>query len=61
MNPSTRMAEAVKSEFEAGLVCRVSSTTARPTKRNPVLKTKQKQSKAKQNKTIICVCVCVHA
>jgi hypothetical protein len=43
------------SEFEASLVYKVSSRTARATQRNPVSnKTKQskaKQSKAKQNKT----------
>jgi hypothetical protein len=36
-NPSTWEAEAV-SEFEASLVYRVSSRTARATQRNPVLK-----------------------
>jgi hypothetical protein len=42
------------SEFEASLVYRVSSRTARATQRNPVSKTKQnktKQNKTKQNKT----------
>jgi hypothetical protein len=39
------------SEFEASLVYRVSSRTARATQRNPVSKNKAKQSKAKQNKT----------
>jgi hypothetical protein len=42
------------SEFEASLVYKVSSRTARATQRNPVSKTKQnktKQNKTKQNKT----------
>jgi hypothetical protein len=39
------------SEFEASLVYRVSSRTARATQRNPVLKNKTKQNKTKQNKT----------
>jgi hypothetical protein len=47
------------SEFEASLVYRVSSRTARATQRNPVLKKKNKQTKnpqktkakQKQNKT----------
>jgi hypothetical protein len=39
-NPSTWEAEI--SEFEASLVYRVSSRTARTTQRNPVLKKKQK-------------------
>jgi hypothetical protein len=38
------------SEFEASLVYRVSSRTARATQRNPVLKTKQNKTKTK-NKT----------
>jgi hypothetical protein len=39
------------SEFEASLVYRVSSRTARTTQRNPVSKTKQnKTKKQKQNK-----------
>jgi hypothetical protein len=38
------------SEFEASLVYRVSSRTARTTQRNPVSK-KTKQNKDKQNKT----------
>jgi hypothetical protein len=37
------------SEFEASLVYRVSSRTARAIQRNPVLK--NKQNKTKQNKT----------
>ena len=46
-NPSTREAEAsgFLSEFEASLVYRVSSSTARATQRNPVLKTKQNKKK----------------
>jgi hypothetical protein len=40
------------SEFEASLVYRVSSRTARATQRNPVQKTKPKQNKNKnKNKT----------
>jgi hypothetical protein len=39
------------SEFEASLVYRVSSRTARTTQRNPVSKNKTKQNKTKQNKT----------
>jgi hypothetical protein len=38
-------------EFEANLVYRVSSRTARATQRNPVSKNKTKQNKTKQNKT----------
>jgi hypothetical protein len=38
-NPSTLEAEAGRSEFEASLVYRVTSRTARATQRNPVLKT----------------------
>jgi hypothetical protein len=49
-NPSTREAEAGRqiSEFEASLVFKVSSRTARATQRNPVWKNqpnKQKQQK----------------
>jgi hypothetical protein len=36
------------SEFEASLVYRVSSRTARATQRNPVLKDKTKQNKTKK-------------
>jgi hypothetical protein len=40
------------SEFEASLLSRVSSRTARATQRNPVLKNKTKQNKKpNQNKT----------
>jgi hypothetical protein len=39
------------SEFEASLVYKVSSRTARAIQRNPVLKNKTKQNKTKQNKT----------
>jgi hypothetical protein len=39
------------SEFEASLVYRVSSRTARATQRNPGSKNKTKQNKTKQNKT----------
>jgi hypothetical protein len=41
--PSTWEAEAGEFEFEASLVYRVSSRTARATQRNPVLKNKTKQ------------------
>jgi hypothetical protein len=37
------------SEFEASLVYRVSSRTARATQRNPVLKKKKTKTKEKQN------------
>jgi hypothetical protein len=40
------------SEFEASLVYRVSSRTARATQRNPVSENKTKQNKTKQNKTM---------
>ena len=59
-NPSTWEAEAGGSEFEASLVYRVSSRTARVIQRNPVSKktktktkkqTKQNKTKTKQNKT----------
>jgi hypothetical protein len=51
-NPSTREAEAGRSEFEASLVYKVSSRTARAVQRNPASKkTKNKQTKKKQNKT----------
>jgi hypothetical protein len=39
------------SEFDASLVYRVSSRTARATQRNPVSENKTKQNKTKQNKT----------
>jgi hypothetical protein len=39
------------SEFEASLVHRVSSRTARATQRNPVSEKPTKQNKTKQNKT----------
>jgi hypothetical protein len=38
------------SEFEASLVYRLSSRTARATQRNPVSKTKQNKTKQKQTK-----------
>jgi hypothetical protein len=51
-NPITWEAEAGKFlEFEASLVYKVSSRTARATQRNPVSKNKTKQNKTKQNKT----------
>jgi hypothetical protein len=55
-NPSTQEAEQRQAdlyEFEASLVCRVSSRIARATHTNPVLKkrkTKQNKTKAKTNK-----------
>jgi hypothetical protein len=50
-NPSTREAEAGGSlEFEASLVYRVSSRTARAIQRNPVSKNQKKKQKTK-NKT----------
>jgi hypothetical protein len=39
------------SEFEASLVYRVSSRTARATQRNPVSKNKKQKTNKKQNKT----------
>ena len=49
-NPSTQKAEAGKiSEFQASLVYRVSSRTARAIQRKPCLK----KAKTKQNKKII--------
>jgi hypothetical protein len=51
-NPSTREAEAGRiSEFEASLVYKVSSRTARAIQRNPVSKNKTKpKNKNKQTK-----------
>jgi hypothetical protein len=50
-DPSTREAEAGGFlEFEASLVYRVSSRTARATQRNPVLKNKTKNKKQKKGK-----------
>ena len=43
-NPSTWEAEAGGSEFEASLVYRVSSRTARATQRNPVSKNRKKKN-----------------
>jgi hypothetical protein len=40
-NPSTQEAEAGESEFEASLVYKVSSRTARARQRNPVSKKKK--------------------
>ena len=40
-NPSTREAEADLCEFEASLVYKASSGTARATQKNPILKNKQ--------------------
>jgi hypothetical protein len=51
-NPSTREAERQASEFEASLVYKVSSRTARATQRNPVSKKKKKKKpKNQKNKT----------
>jgi hypothetical protein len=52
-NPSTREAEAGISEFEASLVYKVSSRTARAIQRNPVSK-KNKKQKTKQNRASLC-------
>jgi hypothetical protein len=50
-NPSSQEGRSRQiSEFEASLVYKVSSRTARATQRNPVSK-KTKQNKTKQNKT----------
>jgi hypothetical protein len=49
-NPSTWEAETEISEFEASLVYRVSSRTARATQRNPVSKTKNKNKTKKKQK-----------
>jgi hypothetical protein len=49
-NPSTREAEAGGFEFEASLVCRVSSRTARTIQRNPVSKNKTKQEEGYHSK-----------
>jgi hypothetical protein len=49
--PVLRRQRQTLSEFEARLVYRVSSRTARATQRNPVLKN-QNQTKIKQNKKI---------
>jgi hypothetical protein len=52
-NPSTQEAEAGRvSEFEASLVYRVSSKTARATQRNPVLKkNKTKREEKRKEKS----------
>jgi hypothetical protein len=54
-NPSTREAEAGGSlEFEASLVYKVSSRTARAIQRNPVSKNQKQKNKNKQtNKTTV--------
>jgi hypothetical protein len=49
-NPSTWEAEAGGSEFEASLVYRVSSRTARTTQRNPVSKNQKTKTKPNQTK-----------
>ena len=51
-NPSTRELEAGRriSEFEASLVYKVSSRTARATQRNPVLKKPTKKTNKQTNK-----------
>ena len=41
------------SEFDASLIYKVSSRTARATQRNPVLKKKKKEKKRKENALII--------
>jgi hypothetical protein len=51
-NPSTREAEAGGYlEFEASLVYRVSSKTARATQKNPVSKNKNKNKKKKKKRS----------
>jgi hypothetical protein len=60
-NPSTREADAGGgrrrriSEFEASLVYRVSSRTARATQRNPVLKNEKKKKKKERKNERKCV------
>jgi hypothetical protein len=51
-NPSTWEAERGRwiSEFEASLIYKVSSRTARATQRNPVLKNQKNKKKTKKNK-----------
>jgi hypothetical protein len=56
-NPSRQI-----SEFEASLVYRMSSRTARATQRNPVLKKtkgKEKEKKKEKKKKTFCSCVCM--
>ena len=50
-NPSTRSRGRWISEFEASLVYKVSSRTARATQRNPVLKNQKKKPKQNKKKT----------
>jgi hypothetical protein len=55
-NPSTWEAEAggfLSSEFEASLVYRVSSRTARAIQRNPVSKNKNKKQKQTNKKELL--------
>jgi hypothetical protein len=49
-NPSTWEADRQISEFEASLIYRVSSRTARATQRNPVSKKKKKKRKKERKK-----------
>ena len=49
-NPSTRSRGRWISEFEASLVYKVSSRTARATQRNPVLKNQKKKKKKKKER-----------
>jgi hypothetical protein len=54
-SPSTWEAETgrfLSSEFEASLVYKVSSRTARAIQRSPVSKKRTKQNKTKQNKKV---------
>jgi hypothetical protein len=46
-NPSTQEAEAGRSQFEASLGYRASSSTVKATQRNPVLKSQKKKKKKK--------------
>jgi hypothetical protein len=48
------------SEFEASLVYRVSSTTARATQKNPVSQNKNKTKQNKEQKRSPCVALVVH-
>ena len=53
-NPSIWVAEAGRFEFEASLVYRVSSRTARATQRGPVSKEKRKNREKKKRKMQFC-------
>ena len=53
-NPSIQEVDRQISEFKASLVYRVSSRTARPTQRNPVLKNQKRKKKKKTVLRFIC-------